>query len=142
VRFTDQVGRYLAAFGREAIHVILYDDLCHDAAAVYRGTLAFLGVEPDQRVRFRVVNAGRPPRSVALAGLPTRLLWLTALARRVVPLRSRMRLWGWVSGLNTRPDARPSLAADVRRKLGVELRPEVERLGELLGRDLRHWSRG
>ncbi len=141
VRFTDQVGRYLVAFGREAIHVILYDDLCRDVAAVYRGTLAFLGVEPDHQARFRIVNAGHPPRSVALAGLPTRLPRLTALLRRVVPLRSRVRLRGWVSGLNTRPEARPPLAADVRRRLGVELRPEVERLGELLGRDLRHWSR-
>jgi hypothetical protein len=76
------------------------------------------------------------------AGLPTRLPWLRTLSRRVVPLRSRARRWEWVSRLNARSEARPPLAADVRRKLSVDLQPEVERLGELLGRDLRHWSRG
>lgn len=37
--------------------------------------------------------------------------------------------------------ARPSLSPDLRRRLQEELRDEVERLGALLGRDLREWSR-
>ena len=38
------------------------------------------------------------------------------------------------------PSARPSLPG-LRRRLKAEFACEVERLGQLLGRDLTHWNR-
>jgi hypothetical protein len=141
VQFTDQVSRFFAAFGREAVHVVVYDDLCRDPAGVCRGVLAFLGVSLDYPAHLRVVNPGGPPRSrilgQALSGFP----WIAALARRVVPVRYRSSVWQWARGLNTRREPRPPLAPELRSRLRAELRDEVERLSELLGRDLTSWSR-
>jgi hypothetical protein len=46
------------------------------------------------------------------------------------------RIWK----LNSRSEKRPPLAPEVRAQLQREFAPEVERLSELLGRDLTHWS--
>lgn len=70
-RYAPQVSRYLDAFGRERVHVILYDDLERDPARVFRRTCMFLGVDPSFAPEFRVVNSNcRPPLA---AGLRRRL---------------------------------------------------------------------
>ncbi|MDL2335466.1 MAG: sulfotransferase domain-containing protein, partial [Chloroflexota bacterium] len=46
VRFAEQLERYFDVFGREQVHVMLYDDLRRDGATVVRGALEFLGVDP------------------------------------------------------------------------------------------------
>ena len=45
VRYTEQVRRYFEVFGRERVHVIIYDDFAADVSAAYRQTLDFLGLE-------------------------------------------------------------------------------------------------
>ena len=44
-RYTEQVRRYFDVFGRERVHVIIYDDLAADVSATYCKTLDFLGVD-------------------------------------------------------------------------------------------------
>jgi hypothetical protein len=140
VRFADQVTRFFTAFGREAVHVIIYDDLCRDPAGVCRGVLAFLGVSLDNPVKLRVVNAGGAPRSLMLGRVLSGRR-LTGLARRLVPIRYHTPIWQWARGLNTRSRPRSPLAPELRSRLRMELRDEVERLSDLLGRDLTAWSR-
>ena len=43
--YAEQIERYLDVFGRERVHVIVYEDLRDDALAVFRSTCAFLGVD-------------------------------------------------------------------------------------------------
>ena len=40
--YPDQVERYLQAFGRRAVHVVLFDDFVSDTARTYQSTLEFL----------------------------------------------------------------------------------------------------
>jgi hypothetical protein len=46
----------------------------------------------------------------------------------------------FVQSLNSVPARRPPLRDELRRKLCAELAAEIEQLGALLGRDLRHWT--
>src|SRR5260370_5319469 len=45
-RYTEQVRRYFDVFGRERVHIIVYDDFAADPAAAYRDTLEFLDLGP------------------------------------------------------------------------------------------------
>jgi hypothetical protein len=146
-RFTEQLRRYFETFGRERVHVIVYDDLVSNPAAVYRGTLEFLSLDstpPD--IDFKVINGNKSVKSTALrAILNERYLRSTVLAIR--PWLPRFifsalrgvdrRLWQ----LNTRSEKRPPLGTELRARLKREFAPEVEKLSNLLGRDLTHWSR-
>ena len=46
VQFSEQLERYFDVFGRENVHVMLFDDLRRDGAREVRGVLEFLGVDP------------------------------------------------------------------------------------------------
>jgi hypothetical protein len=135
--YTDQVARYFDAFGRENVHVIIFDDFVRDPAASYRATLEFLGVDPDFRPELAVVNphtTNISPRLATLLRDPAVLNRLKrlvprALHRRLDAIARRLRRW------NRRPAPRSPLDASTRARLRVEFVPEVRRLGELLGRD-------
>lgn len=141
-RFTDQLRRYEAAFGRERIHVIVFDDFRADPAAAYRDLLQFLGVSPPPTApQFAVVNAAKRTRSERLRHLLARP---PGTARRVVravlPPTIRRNLYERAKRLNVVERGRPPLDAELRHRLRSQHRDEVARLSEYLGRDLSHWA--
>ena len=137
-KFSEQVERYLSAFGPGRVHILLQEDLRRDPASVVRGLLTFLGVDPAFAPDFPVVNANKRVRSVALQHLlrnPTRPV--RRLLRRVIPFPAmRRRLVDGAVGWNVVRTPRRPLSRDLRRRLQAEFAPEVDRLGRLLGRDL------
>jgi GT2 family glycosyltransferase len=146
-RYTGQVRRYFEAFGRERVHVIIYDDFAADVSAAYRQTLDFLGLESKGGdLGFNVVNPCQRIRSPAL-----RAVMYDPLVRSVVPALHRwaprpvfaalQQIDAWLLQFNSCVEHRPPLDPDLRARLKREFAPEVERLSELLGRDLTHWSR-
>lgn len=146
VRFTEGVKRYFALFGRENVHVIIYDDFQNDTAAVYRHTLEFLGVNPTFKVEFKIVNASKEVRSRKLQKI---LLFFRLSPRQIKrskvttlipsPLRDRLQtLFRTVYLVEKRP---PPMDKQLRSRLQQEFLPEVQQLSELLGRDLTDWCR-
>ena len=146
-RYADQVKRYLDVFGRDRVHIIIFDDFAANVAAEYRRTLDFLGVGSTRiKAEFKEVNSNKYVRNQALQsamGDPT--LRSAVLAVRpwlprpvfaaLQALDARLRT------LNTRHAVRPPLAPGLRRQLKAEFAGDVEYLSELLGRDLTHWNR-
>ncbi|MFY9561390.1 MAG: sulfotransferase [Terriglobales bacterium] len=142
-RYASQVRRYLEAFGRASVHVILYDDFKNRIAATYEETLGFLGVRPDGRSEFPVVNSRRYVRSMALQEFvrqPPEIL--RRFGRLALPLGARRQLRGWLSALNVISAPPPPLSQDLRRRLQREFEDDVKELGQLIGRDLSAWSEG
>ncbi|HWE37450.1 MAG TPA: sulfotransferase [Isosphaeraceae bacterium] len=143
VRFDEQLGRYFDRFGRERVHVILYDDFCEASREVFFRVCDFLGVERYDGIDFTVVNENVELRSHALTHLlrqPPR--WLLPLARTVLPSRAfRRSLMARIDRLNAVRRRRRPIPPALRRRLVEELRPEVDRLSALLDRDLSMWLR-
>lgn len=152
--YTEQVRRYFEVFGRERVHVIIYDDFSSHTADIYRGTLAFLGVNSGGGTAvFNIingnVNGNKSVRSPVLrAILRDPLLYRTIIAlrpwlpRRVFRLAQNtgVRLIEFNS-VNHNAEKRAALASDMERLLCREFEPEIERLSVLLGRDLTYWAR-
>lgn len=136
--YANQVARYLEAFTRDNVHVIIFEDFVRDPAASYRATLEFLGVDPEFRPALAVVNAHTTNIS---AGLAT-FLRDPALVRRLKPLVPRIlhhrisRLRAGLRGMNQSQTPRSAIDSELRSRLRSELAPDVARLSELLGRDL------
>jgi hypothetical protein len=139
--FSPQVERYLSAFGPEKVHVILFDDLKRDAAAVYGRLLEFLGVDSSFRPELKVVNPNKRLRSWrlhAFLGEPPGLS--RRLVRRAFPFAAaRERVARAANKWNLAYAPRPPMDPVLRRSLSLEFGPEVRRLTGLLGRDLDHW---
>jgi hypothetical protein len=146
-KFTEQVERYFDLFGRERVHVIIYDDFAADTAGTYCEALEFLGVDSlHVDTEFRVINGNRYVKSSALQTLLNDgLVRRAAVAirpmvprRLFVALRTMREKW---MRSNLQFEKRPPLSREVRAQLQREFAPEIERLSGLLGRDLTHWSK-
>lgn len=137
--YTNQVERYLVTFGRENVHIVIYEELIRDTPAAYRATLEFLGLDSKFQPHFAVANPNRinvlPAAARVLRdpkfALRRRHLLPTPVRRLAGSIRRRLDAW------NMRPTKRATLDPGLRAELHAEFGPEVERLILLLGRDLR-----
>lgn len=139
-RYADHVGRYLDVFGRDRVHVILFDDFVRDTPGTYARLLEFLGCDAGFQPEFRVVNARKTVRSrrfQKLVRTPPQVL--RRAARRMMPLTLRSRMRQGLYRLNARPVERPHVAEGLRARLLAEINPQTERLARLIDRDLSAW---
>ncbi len=139
VRFAEQLERYFDVFGRDRVHVVMYDDLKADTAAEYRRVLEFLEVDAKVEVTLEPRNQSKRIRS----SLIQRLVWDPPLVRRLAPLLRRFpiahRIRDAVLRANSLSSSRETLEPGLRADLVRELKPEIARLERLLDRDLASW---
>src|SRR6266508_1178917 len=92
--YHTQLQRYYDQFPREQIAVCLYDDFEADPTRVVQGIFSFLGVDPsfvpDMSTRHKVAGT---PRSAALHAVLTRPNAAKTLAKRLLPVEVRGRLY-------------------------------------------------
>lgn len=148
VEYAAQVRRYLDRFGRDRVFVLIFDDIKTQPAKVFRGLLEWLGVRSEFPGFEKVVmgsararNSSWTVRSRALQGVlkrPTNQGVYMGLRAEPIP--------GWflavraLRRLNATPAPRREPRRDVLEKLRLDLRPEVEAVEELLGRELHAWK--
>ena len=145
-RYAKQIQRYFDVFGRENVHVILFDDLAADAVGAYNKVLRFLGVcTHSGGLEFGIVNGSHAARSPLLRNiLQDPLVRGTAIAlRRWLPPAAfaLLKKTGCqLQGLNFKNQKYPPIPSELQLQLKQEFEPEVQRLGALLRVDLSHWS--
>jgi hypothetical protein len=140
--FSSQLERYFERFGREKVHVIVFEDFVKDAASTYARVCEFLGVDPAFMPDVRPLNTNHGWRSERLRVLVQHPPQPVRLAARALPSRRlRGAIARWIQWSNVEYRSREPLAPELRAQLQAEFVPEVERLSELLGRDLTSWCR-
>ena len=136
--YHQHLTRFQALFPADQLIVFLYEDLVEDAQALMTAIFRFLAIDdtftlpstaafnasvvPRSRTVFRFFTTRNPVMRYARAVAPTRL--------RDLAMRSRNRL---LAG------EKPPLDPDQRAKLIAIYHDDIERLQELLGRDLSSW---
>jgi hypothetical protein len=143
------IQRYFDVFGRESVFVITFDEFTRNTAAVYRETLEFLGVDPSFQTTFPVVNQRKRIRSQTLQtillklGVNVRMWKQTRLARRagkIVPQAIQTHGMNLLRNIYMSKESAPPLDPELARQLRAQFAPEVQRLSDILGRDLSRWS--
>jgi hypothetical protein len=132
----------VALVPREQLHTIVFDDLRAHPDEVFRGALRFLGVAPNGRSEFPVVNARKTDAWPALARFlrqpPAPLHRMKLALKRAFPGQTKA-IGGAIYRFNERPQARHALGPSLRREMSAAFRDDVALLSELLNRDLSHW---
>jgi hypothetical protein len=141
VNFGDQVERYFDAFGRDAVHIILYDDFVADLMGCYKRLCAFLEIDTNRQPVFEAVNSNKVIRFPWLRDMmkdnPKALSFAWRILLPTAGLRKAARDTAKRMNMVTKP--RTPIAPDVRSQLVSELSPSVAKLEQLLDRDLHHW---
>ena len=139
-RYTEQVRRFFDAFGRESVHVILYDDFAADTLGAYHEACTFLGVDPSVPLDDRVHNPNKTIRSQTLRDLTKFSPGFKRAVQSVLPRPARQWIAKRVYSLNTRYEKRAPLEPALRARLARGYAQEVRDLSDLLGRDLTGWT--
>lgn len=141
-RYGEQVPRWFDAFGRERVHVILFEEMIREPATHFRRLLEFLGVDPTyQPTSFAAHNPAHGARGNLLRRVartrPVQFATWRLLPALIGDGRTRglARRLGH-STLRRRPVERPELPAELRQRLELEFAPDVAQLSALLGRDV------
>jgi hypothetical protein len=140
-RYADHVERYLAAFGRDRVHITLFDEFRSDTARAYADVVRFLGCDEGFIPAFPVVNPRKGARSRTIQRVvrdPPQII--RTAARRLLPLRWRVRSRTALYRLNTRAADGTPMGDALRAQLRAEFASETRRLAHLIGRDLSAWS--
>lgn len=148
MRFSEQVERYLSVFGREKVHIVLFDDLVERPLESFRAVCCFLGVDSEFTPDVRVINPNRVLRSRAVGRLVNHPPSMKGdqvshhhstarlIVRAVLPWSARDRLIRTIKRLNRKHEPRPEMPKAVRVRLQAEFADEIAALNNLLGIDL------
>ena len=156
-RFSTYLQRLYAVVGQDRCQVVLFDDLTADPAREYRRLMDFAGLESERQVNFQARRAScgvkslwlqrmlkRPPKAMReyLAGekFCQRFRDLDFKRDRKVSgavLQLRKRILKW----NRYPEPPATLPLSLEEEIRRRFRSEIQRLSELLDRDLDHWLR-
>ncbi len=137
--------------GRDRCLTIVFDDFIEDPATFYGKLCHFIDIEPDRRTAFKRRQESRtyrwywlqrllfaPPESAIAWATQESHCTLTRQWTRLALLRLHRGLC-WANGIPQKP---APLQPQMRRQLQATFSEEVERLSNLLGRDLTHWIAG
>ena len=155
-RYGTYVERLFNAVGKERCLVMVFDDLVADPAWQHERLLEFTGLQPmplaegkaereSKGVRFLLLQQllKRPPRALLpyLAGKRHVGRFDKEAGRKIGsapskgPPSLRKRILRW----NKAEDEKRPISMVVQREIRDQLQDEVDKLGELIGRDLSHW---
>jgi len=134
-KYSEQVKRYLDTFGKDRVHIIIFDDLVSDAPGTYRKILEFLGVDSDFQPDFSVYNPAVNIRSIFLQNLVCSLPPVVQKFAAIFPTGLRNA----VKSLNYSRKDRRGMSPEVKKVLQKKLCRDVENLSRLIGHDLMFW---
>jgi sulfotransferase family protein len=156
-RYATYLERLFATVGRERCLVLLFDDLAADPLAQYQRLMHFLDLPAlehtvdftprrkshDVRYAWLQRMLKRPPKRVRkyLAGSPYRKrdrklegdLADSPAVDAIFAVRKRLLHW------NRIPASKQPPSPSIQREIRDRLKDEIERLEELIGRNLDHW---
>lgn len=141
--FAPQIERLLKYVPEEQRKIIVFDDFAAETGRCYRETVEFLGLSDDGRTEFPRIHAAKVFRSQWVGRMyhdPPRLLekpvaafrqWFTGGRRGAVK--------HMMGSLASKPKPRPPLRPEFEAYLRDVFRTDIERVSELLDRDLTSW---
>ena len=134
VKYSTQVRRYFKMFGKENVHIILFNEFVKDTANIYRQTLEFLGVDPNFPVEIKVKNPSKPLPNIAVR----------SLFRKYPGFVDKLESSSYVDlvtflfydiGKIGQPQRPNKIDPELRLKLIKHFQPEIEELASLLNWD-------
>lgn len=138
--YFEQLSRYYDVFPPEQISVHMYEDLQMRPLELVGSIFRFLGVDdtfqPDLTIRR---NVSGMPRSRRLHRFLRQPSTLKATLSYFVPRAVRERLYLAATDWNVDSEAESGMPPEVREQLSHLFESDIDRLSQLIGRDLSGW---
>jgi hypothetical protein len=142
--YYEQVKRYFDTFGRDQVHIYLYEDLQREPLPLIRQVFEILGVDssflPDTSMRYK---RSYVPKNPTMEMVFHKTKAKIEFSKRYWPKPLRWRAQDLKNAIdrvaNSNRVSPSPMPEDVRASLLDEYRDDILRLSDLLRRDLSHW---
>lgn len=142
VTYLPQLERYFSIFGKENVKVIIFDELKNDASKVYKDVLQFLGLNTDFEINTEVVNPNKTYKFDffrKLIMLPNNSI--KSLVKIILPNQQlRIKVAQFILKSNTKIEKRKPLEIGFINKLKPIFQSDIEKLEQILNKDLSNWK--
>jgi len=142
--YYEHVRHYVEVFGEQQVKVLLYEEFYTNPAQALRDVFTFLGVKEDVPINTSVrYNLSGMPKSRKLYTPLNRFIFnpngLEKRIKSLIPLHLRK---AWASKLIGMSVERVSMDSQIQAQLRAHYAGDVQRLQDLLQRDLACWGYG
>lgn len=140
--YTEQVRRYVDVFGKDRVHITLYEDFQADNAKAYQQVLRFLAADDAFQPEFKVVNPSQEVRSKRFRRFMRHLPGgVRSTSRILIPHKpTRKKVFDAVLRANSKEVQREEMTSNTRSFLMEKLTPDMRALEKLIEKDLSAWK--
>jgi len=137
--YADQVQRYLDVFGKEHVHIIIFEEFKREMRGAFEQTLKFLSLDTGYEPSFEVINGNRNIKNARLHYLlkshDSLGMW-RSIGRFVMPVAARKRLHRMLMNRNVERSPRAKMSDETRAFLRDKFRDDIIRLSDIIGHNL------
>lgn len=135
VKYAEQLRRFQNYFDKDQIKIILFDDFKANTPDVFRNILSFLGVNPDFRPSFEIVNPNKQIRWPLLKKNTLDSPYFRKTLRLFFSDDSYAGMKNFYKTKIVSYKPRPALNETLRTKLMKKIKPEIEDFSNALDMD-------
>ena len=117
------------------IHIIIFEDYINNTEQGFRKLCEFLEINPNFKPSFEHMNQIRSLRSESVQKIVNKVAGSKLKTKLSKIPKIQQAYWF----LNSPNYSRPKIDPDLRKKLCIELEPEINELSKLLNMDLTYW---
>ena len=144
--YYDHLNRYLKYFPRENVLVLLFDDLKKDPALFIERIYKFLGVDSTfspESLPIRL-NSYAKARFDLINRIAFRIIWLLRKlnSQKIIAFGKKSKLVNEILFKQHGSSERPVMSFETREYLQDIYQQEIEKLSDLIGKDLSGWQKG
>jgi hypothetical protein len=139
--YSKHINHYIEVFGRKNVHIILFDDFKNDNKTCYEELLTFLNLPYIYPQEFKIHNPTTTARFTSIthfATSPPR--WLGKLGGLFLSKSVRWQIRNFIKQKNLKKIKKPDIAKATKEQLIEHYSEEIDKLSNLIGRNLSHWK--
>jgi len=136
VKYADQINRYMSFFHPDQIRIIIFDDFKENTQRIYKDVLEFLDVDPSFTPQFDVVNPNKRLKWPTLKRLVMDSPYFRRTLRLLLSDDTYAAMKRFYKDRIVTYESRNPIEEGFRRALMASYKEEVEKISDLLERDL------
>ncbi|MCF8565915.1 sulfotransferase [Alicyclobacillus tolerans] len=135
--YTEQIERYLQVFDKRQMKFILFEDFTARTQDVLKDVLTFLEVDPDVPIDTSLQhNESGVPKNRWLYDFISKPHGIKELVKPLIPQPVRERIGIRAKSMTLRKESMPD---SLRQELKQYFRPDIQKLEDLIERDMSVW---
>jgi hypothetical protein len=139
--FYEQVKRYITVFGKEKVHIIIFEEFAKDTERSTKSVFEFLDLDTDVPIEYNIINPNKKIQFLFLNQLiKTPATWLKQVIRILIPVKKiRHRIMSSLQERNIKVKEREKINPELEKKLKPYFANDITALSSLINKDISTW---